>query len=161
MDAASAAITRFRAYGEAEAWGQPNEAPADRYPIAFAITRVDPADRTVVSDQQILQILAGPEVAGQEKNCGTGRDNECRTDDRFLDLRPAAFTSVQQHGTRQCRRIRHHLHGNHAFIQVHHVSRDHTQPGNLCNREVDEDNAALQHFAPQRHMGRQHQQPRQ
>jgi hypothetical protein len=42
--------------------------------------------------------------------------------------------------------------------EIQRVRRDHAEHGQLRHRQVEEDDAARQHPAPQRHVGGQHQQ---
>jgi hypothetical protein len=53
-----------------------------------------------------------------------------------------------------------HLHGDALGLESHAVREQHAAAGDLCDREVDEDDAAREHLRAQRDVRRGHQQAR-
>ncbi len=100
----------------------------------------------------------------QQQDAGGGGEDEHETDQRFLDIRPAALAPGQQQGADACRQRGGQL-GAHAVrqimkhgIEVGQAGGDGAQRRHLGDRQVDENDAPPQHVDAQHDMRRQHQQ---
>ena len=89
---------------------------------------------------------------------GARREDEHHADQRLLLLRRAPLGPGQQPRAEQGRRDGRGLHGDAALGQAERVGGDHAEPGDLRDREVDEDDAAVEHLHAERHVRREHQQ---
>jgi len=123
---------------------------------AQQLLRRDPQD---LPDQQVLQMLAAVRVAGEQQQASARRQHEQHADQRLLDLRPAALGPGQHQGSEQRRRQRRHLNRPALRLEPHRVRRNDANSGDLRDRQVDENDPAIEHLGAQRHVRGQHQQP--
>ena len=99
-------------------------------------------------------------VASEQQDAAGRRKNEQDANQWFLDARPALFGPAQAHGGHQRGTRGDDLDLIALGIPLQRVGRNNAQPGDLCDRQVNEDDAALQHLLTQRHVRAQHQQAR-
>ena len=104
-------------------------------------------------------MLAALRITGQQQDAGAGCEDEQHADQRFLLLRSAALGPGQQQSAEQRRADGSSLHRHPARGQPERHCGDHAQAGDLRDRQVDKDDAALEHLRTERHVGGQHQQP--
>ena len=104
-------------------------------------------------------MLAAVRVAGEQQQSHARREDEEHADQRLLLLRRAPFGPSQQPGTEERRSDRGGLHGEAVLGDAERVGGDHAEPRDLRDREVDEDDAAIEHLHAERDVGREDEQP--
>ena len=102
-------------------------------------------------------MFATPWILAHEEDSRACRDREADADDRFLPIRHPALDPAQEEGCRECSSDRGDLGGPSVLVRAHGMSGHDAQARHLGDRQVDEDDAALQHHRSQRDMRRQHQ----
>jgi hypothetical protein len=112
-----------------------------------------------LSNEQIFEMLAPVRIVRKDKELDAGRDNEQHADESFLNLRPFLFGPGESQRSQQSRGSCGYLNPPSLRFKTHRVGGRHTQSRHLCDREVDEHDAARQHLLAQGHMGRKDQHP--
>jgi hypothetical protein len=90
--------------------------------------------------------------------CGHHKDDP---DHRLLKAGEAALSPNQEGGCNEGGGDSTDLDRPAVGLPAHRVGSDHSEPGDLGDRQIDEDDPALEHELAQRHMRRKYQQPRQ
>ena len=103
-------------------------------------------------------MLAAVRVVGQHQNAGARSEHERHADQRLLLRAGAPLGPGQQRGAGECGAHGGRLHRHAAIGKAQRIGHDHPQPRHLCDGEVDEHDAAVEHLRAQRHVRGQHQQ---
>ena len=91
-------------------------------------------------------------VAGEQQDAEGGGENERHTDNRLLDLGPAFVGEVQDQRGKECGTDGGNLHHPAVRLPTERVGGDDAEAGYLCDRKVNEDDAAAQHLGAERHV---------
>ena len=111
-------------------------------------------------DEQIAQLFAAARVVREQQESARGRQDERHADDRFLNLAEASVGPRQQQAARECGRERRDLRRDAVRIETEAAGRNDAQAGHLRHGQVDEDDAATQNFAAERHVRRENERAR-
>lgn len=107
-------------------------------------------------DQQIFEVLAAVGVFGEQNDRQRGRGNEGDADHRLLHARFAGVAPAQKSRTQQGGAHRGGLYTPGA-LHPGGMRHNHPQAGDLGDRQVEENDPALQNFGAQGHVGGEHQ----
>ncbi len=110
-----------------------------------------------LADEQVAQLFAAARVVREQQQAAGRRQHERHADDRFLRLAEAMIGPRQQQAAGERRRECRHLRRDAVRLEAERARADHAEPRHLRDREVDEDDAAAQNLAPERHVGREHE----
>jgi hypothetical protein len=99
-------------------------------------------------------------ISCQQQDLQRGCQHEHRSDDRLLDIRPAFLGPGKKQCAEKRGRERGALHRNALSFPAKKVGCDHADSCDLRDRDVDENDAPVQHLYSQRCMGCGHQQTR-
>ena len=114
----------------------------------------DPQD---LAREQVLQIFAAVRVVGKQQDLRRGRQHEEDPDQGLLHLGPPALGPGEQQRARKRGGHGSDLRGPARELMTERVGRDDSKRGDLCDREIDEHDSALQDLLSERHV-RQHDQ---
>ena len=104
-------------------------------------------------------MLGAVRVAVQQQQRQARGQHEQYTDQRFLLCGEAPFGVRQQRGAGERGAGGNRLHRPAMRLEAEHLGGDHAEHRDLGNGQIDEHDAALQHFLAERHVRGEHQQP--
>jgi hypothetical protein len=104
-------------------------------------------------------MLAGMRIGREEQQRAGRRQHEHDADGRFLHVVPAAVGPREKQRSEQRRAQCTDLHRAALRLEARPAGEHDTDPCNLSNREIDEDDAAIQHLNAQWNMRCGHENP--